>query len=272
MTGSQRPVVKRADSGFTLVEIAMVLLIVTLLLTGLVPTISGQMEQQRTNETRKQMDEIQQALIGYAIVNGRLPCPAQATLATGLANAGAEATIGNTCACKTASGSNKTVADTSVSKVACTDTTVTGVLPWVTLGIKEMDAWERRYTYRVTTHFADQIAANTFGSGCTPSTAPAEASFALCSPGVPDVISAATGGTAVATDVPALFLSHGKNGAGAYLSDGTQITGASGDEAENSNNDNSFVSHTPTSTFDDLPVWIAPGILFNRMVTAGKLP
>lgn len=255
--------------GFTLVEIAMVLMIIGLLLGGLIPTLSAQMESQRINETRKQMDEIQQALIGYAMVNGRLPCPAEASLATGLTNAGKEALTGNTCACVASSGN--TVADNSA--IACTGTTVTGVLPWVTLGIKETDAWERRYTYRVTKRFADQIAAGT--TDCSPAltTPPAASSFALCSPGVPYVLSADSGGTNVATDVPALFLSHGKNGAGAYISNGTQLTVSTGaDEEENSDNDTKFVSHTPTPTFDDLLAWIAPGILFNRMVAAGKLP
>ncbi len=256
--------------GFSLVEMAVVLVIVALLLTGLVPTLSSQVEQQRTNETRKGMDEIQQALVGFAIINGRLPCPAQANLAAGLANAGIETITGNTCACKSASGSNRTVADNSA--IACTDTSVTGVIPWSTLGIKETDAWERRYTYRVATHFADQIAANSFGSGCSPSPVPAAASFALCSPGVPDVVSAASSGTAVATDMPAVFLSHGKNGSGAYLSSGSQLAVGVDDEAENSDNDNTFVSHTTTTSFDDLVAWIAPSVLFNRMVAAGKLP
>ncbi|HUW25479.1 MAG TPA: prepilin-type N-terminal cleavage/methylation domain-containing protein [Gallionella sp.] len=62
--------------GFTLVEMAIVLAIVGLLLGGLIPTLSAQMESQRINETRKQLDEIQQALMGFAIINGRLPCPA----------------------------------------------------------------------------------------------------------------------------------------------------------------------------------------------------
>ena len=262
----------KSNSGFTLVEMAMVLMIVGLLLGGLIPTISSQMERQLANETRKQMDEIQQALIGFAIINGRLPCPAKATLATGLAYAGEEATTGNTCACKTTSGSDKTVADNSA--IACTDSSVTGVLPWVTLGIKETDAWERRYTYRVTTYFADfAVVTNTFGSGCTPSPAPAASSFALCSPGIQDVDSADTGGTNVANNVPAIFLSHGKNGAGAYLSNGTQLAASAGDdEAENSDNDNKFVSHNITSNFDDLVIWLSPNTLANRMVTAGKLP
>lgn len=257
-------------SGFTLVEIAMVLMIIGLLLGGLIPTLSTQIESQRINETRKQMDEIQQALIGYALINGRLPCPAKASLATGLANAGMEALTNNTCACVNSSGS--TVADTSA--LPCTGTTVTGVLPWVTLGLKETDAWERRYTYRVTRIFADQIAASTFGTGCTPSPAPTASSFALCSPGEPDVYSADSGGTVIANNVPAIFLSHGKNGAGAYTQQGTQLFASSdADEEENSdNNDNKFVSHNPTPSFDDLLAWITPGILLNRMVAAGKLP
>lgn len=259
--------IKKSLAGFSLVEMAIVLAIVGLLLGGLIPTLSAQMESQRINETRKQLDEIQQALVGYAIINGRLPCPAKATLASGLANAGEEATTGNTCAC--VNSSDSTVADTSA--LACTGTTVTGVLPWVTLGIKETDAWERRYTYRVTTHFADQIA-NAYVWGCG-SPEPTAASFTLCSPGVPYVRSADSGGTDVANNVPAIFLSHGKNGAGAYLSNGTQLAVSTvDDEAENSDNDNKFVSHNITSNFDDLVVWLSPNTLLNRMVTAGKLP
>ena len=96
--------------------------------------------------------------------------------------------------------------------------------------------------------------------------------FELCSKGNV-TIRVASGGTTLASNIPVVIVSHGKNGAGAYTQQGTKLS-ASGDadEQKNSDNDNSFVSHTPTPTFDDLPVWIAPGILFNRMVTAGTLP
>jgi len=267
--------INHRNSGFTLIEITMVMLIIVLLMTGLLPTITSQIDMQRSTETRKNMSDINEALMGYAIVNGRLPCPAQASLATGTTNAGLEALTTSapiTCACQAASGSNDTVAHAS-NNIACAETSITGVIPWVTLGIKETDAWERRYTYRVTSRFADQIAANT--TNCSPAltTPPVASSFALCSPGVPDVISAATGGTAVASNVPAIFLSHGKNGLGAYLRDGSQLpVGADNDELENSDNDNNFVSHTTTTSFDDMPAWIAPTILSNRMVAAGKLP
>lgn len=242
----------RPHAGFSLVEIAIVLAIVTLLMAGLLPTISGQVEQHHVSDTRKQLDEIQQALIGFAIINGRLPCPADGTIPTGQANAGIEATTG--------SGSAMTCASTG------------GVLPWATLGVGETDAWGRRFTYRVTTVFADAIGANTFGSGCTPATTPTQSSFALCSNGNLNVLSAASGGSNIASNVPAVVISHGSNGYGAYTPAGQQIGGASGDEAENADDDNSFVSHDFTPAFDDLVAWISPSILLNRMVAAGKLP
>lgn len=259
-------IVKNKSLGFSLVEMAIVLAIVALLLGSLLPLLSGQVEQGRRTETKKQLNEIQQALIGYAIANGRLPCPAKATLATGAANAGMEATTGNSCAC-VAGGAN-TVADNSA--IPCNNTTVTGVLPWVTLGINETDAWGRRFTYRVTKNFADQIA-NPHFWGCG-SPEPTVASFTLCSQGVPDVVTAAVGGNNVATDLPAIFVSHGTNGFGAYSTVGSQLAGGSPDELENSDNNPTFVMHDASPTFDDQLGWISPGILFNRMVSAGKLP
>lgn len=238
-------------SGFTLVEMAIVLMIVGLLLGGLIPTLSAQMESQHISETRKSLGEIQEALIGFAIINGRLPCPADPTIATGQAGAGAERTP------------------------PCTGGNSTGVLPWATLGVGETDAWGNRYTYRVTDYFADSIASATFGSGCTPSPTPTQASFALCSSGNLDVRSAASGGTSIAIDAPAVIISHGKNGAGAYTRQGTQLpAGSNADEQENSDGtaDNNYASHTPTPGFDDEVVWLSVNILLNRMVTTGKLP
>lgn len=263
-------------AGFTLVEMAMVLAIVALLLTGLVPTISSQLEQRKISETKSKLIEIQQALIGFALINGRLPCPAQSSLATGTADAGIEARTThtapttNTCACFT-SGGGVAKASSNGGVDCTTSTSVTGVLPWATLGISETDAWDRRFTYRVTTSFADDIAAGT--TDCNPAvTAPAASSFALCSPGVP-VILASAGGTTISADLPAVFVSHGMNGAGAFTSNGIQLT-ASGnsDEVENSDNDGTFVSHEFNTGYDDLLGWISPSILFSKMVSAGKLP
>ncbi len=245
-----------ASSGFTLVEMAIVLVIVGLLLGGLLMPLSAQVEQRRISETQKTLDEIGESLIGFAISNGRLPCPATATIASGAANAGLEAcnggTYGNCTQCASPSG----------------------VLPWATLGVSETDAWNWRFSYRVTGYFSQGIA-QPLGLGCTPDTLPTKASFALCSPGDMYVCSSNAGcpATNIASGLPVVVVSHGKNGAGAYNTQGTQIAvSTDADEAANSDGNTNFVSHTPTSTFDDIVTWLSPNILFNRMVAAGKLP
>lgn len=242
-------------SGFTLVEMAMVLMVVGLLLGGLIPTLSAQMESRRINETRKSMGEIQDALAGFAIVNGRLPCPADPAISTGQSGAGTERTP------------------------PCITGNSTGALPWATLGVNETDAWGNRYTYRVSSDFSDApgitFGKDKDGNNCIPAPIPANSTFALCSVGTLDARSAASGGTSIAIDVPAVIISHGKNAAGAYTQQGTQLSASSdADEQENSdgNADNNYVNHTPTPSFDDQVVWLSNNILLNRMVTAGKLP
>jgi hypothetical protein len=141
------------------------------------------------------------------------------------------------------------------------------------LGTDETDGWGNRFTYRVDNVYADAVGAATFG--CTPATSPSQSSFALCSTGSYTVLSAASGGTNVAINIPAVVISHGKNSGGAYTQKGDQIPASSNaDEAENSDAhaDDNYVSHAATPDFDDLVVWVSNTILLNRMVTAGKLP
>jgi prepilin-type N-terminal cleavage/methylation domain-containing protein len=237
--------------GFSLVEMAIVLVIIGLLLGGMLMPLSAQMEQRRVAETQKALDEINQALIGFAVANGRLPCPATAATASGVVGAGQEVTTG------------------TGSALACTN--ASGVLPWATLGVSETDSWGWRYTYRVTPEFARGVPQTTF-AGCTPPANPLHAAFALCSQGV-STIRATAGGAIVSNDIPAVVVSHGKNGSGAFNTAGAQIpVSADADEAENSDADDEFVSRTHRETFDDIVAWVSPNILFNRMVTAGQLP
>ena len=122
--------------GFSLVEMAVVLAIVALLLGGLLPTISGQFEQQRRNETRKYMDEVRDALLGYAIANKHLPCPD--TNGDGIAEA--------TCA---------TVAQQ------------VGTLPYKDLGVVDKDAYGSVLVYAVTKAFADSTTPFTLATAGT---------------------------------------------------------------------------------------------------------
>jgi prepilin-type N-terminal cleavage/methylation domain-containing protein len=252
--------------GFTLVELAIVMLIVGILLAGIMMPLSMQMEVRRYADTKKTMDQINEALIGFVLMNGRLPCPADPALADGTAGAGLERP-----AC-TAAGLNF------------------GVIPWATLNVPETDEWNGRVTYRVTAGFADAVPST---AGCSPPATPANASFALCDSGDLKVRSRATNGTPYdVTNValPAVYVSHGKNGYGAYRSNGIQIPRApsntdeyvnsspttvfffSRDKADAVSGCNDAANTPPLCEFDDLVAFVPLTTLMNRMVVSGKLP
>ena len=120
--------------GFSLIEMAFVLVIITLLLGGLLVPFATQVEQRRIAETQKAMEEIKEALIGYALshnstststpIQPYLPCPD--TNNDGLEDRnGAGACAGNE-----------------------------GNLPWATLGVGNQDAWGNRFQYRVSATFS----------------------------------------------------------------------------------------------------------------------
>jgi prepilin-type N-terminal cleavage/methylation domain-containing protein len=63
------------SKGFTLVEIAIVLLIVTVLLGYTVAMFPMQQDLKKYRQVDKEIDGIIEHLIAFAQVNGRLPCP-----------------------------------------------------------------------------------------------------------------------------------------------------------------------------------------------------
>jgi prepilin-type N-terminal cleavage/methylation domain-containing protein len=84
----------RRDRGFTLVEIAVVIVILGLILTMLLGISSTMIAQQRRDSTRARLIAVETALTLFASQNQRLPCPADGTLVSTDANAGlAEADV-----------------------------------------------------------------------------------------------------------------------------------------------------------------------------------
>lgn len=69
----------RAARGFTLVELAIVMFIVSLLLGGMLLPLSAQQDVRAFGDTQKVLAEARDALLGYAMANDRLPCPASST-------------------------------------------------------------------------------------------------------------------------------------------------------------------------------------------------
>ena len=221
--------------GFTLVELAIVLIILALLSGGLMMTLSSQVDQRTNRETQQQLLDIRDALLGYAAshlaLDGKphLPCPD--TDGDGLENR-----TGNTCL------------------------TADGQLPWNDLGFGNQDAWGNRFRYHVTPVFAR----NDIG-------------FTLNTIGTLRVCDQAACSTTLATQLPAIVLSHGKNGLGGVTSANvTNPAPTSSDELKNTDGDADFVWHTffppGANEFDDLVIWISPNILYNRLIAAGRLP
>ena len=217
--------------GFTLTELAIVLVIVGLLIGGMLVPLSTQRDLQNTNETKKQLAEIKEALLGFAVVNGRLPCPA----APG--TAGVEAPAGG--------GS-------------CSNSW-NGFLPAATLSIGPtdaqgyaIDAWNNRIRYAVTTSDGNAFTTN---NGM-------KSKWASASPVMsPDLRVCNSAAAISGTDCPspnyltnsavAVIISVGKNGSDTPLS---------ADELANwtTSNDRVFVSADAGPGFDDLVVVALP--------------
>ena len=234
---------RSAKNGFSLVELAVVLIVVSLLLVGLLGPLTAQQEQKNIMDARRQMDEAREAIFGFLVSNGRLPCPANPTLASANAAAGIERVGG------------------------CAGANSIGVLPWRTLGLREADPWGNRFTYRVTDVFADptKIAAKSIGFGTNGDLT----LWATATPPTP---------ISQANEVVAILVSHGHHADGAWTISGAQLpASADADEAQNSDGDQTFVDHRntaelPNSAYDDLTVWVPRNLVFNRLMTAGRLP
>jgi len=173
-----------SQSGISLIEIAIVLVILGLVIGGTLVPISTQYENRRRSETTGILNKVLEATYGYAMVNGNLPCP-------DISGDGLE------------------------DRVAANCSAPVGGLPWVTLGVGQNDAWSQPLGYRVTATFADTIN----GTGCGAATP--GVSFELCSNGDLTVRNA-SGGNLVAQNIPAVILSRGKNWAVSTSPDETE--------------------------------------------------
>lgn len=235
----------KTSNGFTLIEIAIVLMIVALVFGSGLSILSVQQDQLRINDTKILLDDANEALIGYALthttVDGKpyLPCPDRMT-GTG-ANDGQEDRTAGICAVQE------------------------GNLPWVTLGMtSQTDTWSNRLRYRVAAVFSNSNSGMHLGA--TPTT------------GDINVLDAAAGNTIV-TNVPAIILSHGRNGWGAVNTFGVANPApptTNVDELANTDVNITFIRHYLSTedmvggAFDDQIIWLSPYTLYNRMIQAGK--
>jgi prepilin-type N-terminal cleavage/methylation domain-containing protein len=66
----------RQQRGFTLVELAISMVILGLVLTGFALALSQQVQQRQLTDTRTALQQANDAIVAFVVANGRLPCPA----------------------------------------------------------------------------------------------------------------------------------------------------------------------------------------------------
>ena len=287
----------RHNCGFTLAEIAIVTLILGLMMAGVLGAVTNQINQGRVSATQRQLDEIREALLGFASSNGYLPCPD--TDGDGVENA-----------------PNRGVA----TLLACTN--VEGFLPWVTLGVQQTDAWGMRFRYRIKDEFARASAANSPAVGgltpiaaCavtagttdpSPTSDPNNCTFDIQDSGETQISTrAGATGKSLTTlaggirtsgiGIPVVIMSFGKNSYGGVDASGNQRPlPPAANVDENTNYDIAKPAATPAfmsriskdaespcidSTaagplceFDDIVTWISTPVLISKMIQANRLP
>lgn len=125
----------KREFGFTLVELSVVLAILGLIFVTFLPFASTQVEFNQRTQAKNELLEIKESLIGYAEINGFLPCPDK-------------------------NGDGQSDPCPNQNATAATE----GNVPWGTLGGVAKDPWGGIYQYRVNNRYSVAFLLNTQGS------------------------------------------------------------------------------------------------------------
>lgn len=272
------------QSGFTLVEIAIVVLVVTILLGYTVAMFPVQQELKQYRQVERDLDSIVEHLIGFAQVNGRLPCPDT----TGDINATGAGVINGLEDIDDLINNNTGAAGNDGNVDNCK--AFSGLLPAGTIGINEeldangnlVDPWGQPYRYHV-------AGTDTGGIGVTDLVSPngvRVAGLANVGPNLNLVIcrdstnpSAADTACPVVTDTivanaAVVIYSSGRDRASAAFA--SNVQNENRDDFHNGTNDLVYTSTARSDVagaqYDDRVRWISPNLLFTRMIQADQLP
>lgn len=227
--------------GFTLVEIAIAMLVAGLLLGALLGPLTAHLERRAVAQTERAMEQVREALLGFAMANGRLPRPANSDT------------------------------DGSERMADCTtNAECTGYLPWTALGTPRSDAWGKLFRYSVTLAFA-----NGSGPALTLSTAGVKRVMTR-SAAAPIILA----DQVVAVVISHGARNWGRSADGSDHVDGSSTNVDEDDNATNDGQAASpFHSRTSSTVagaaggeFDDLVTWIPQTVLVSKLVGAGHLP
>lgn len=265
---------------FTLIEIAIVLVIIGFLLALFLSPLSVHIDQKNYAETKQKVELIKESLLGYVVVNSRLPCPDNN-------GDGLEETIVGVV----------NSAGQSIQSFTCTN--LEGRLPFLTLGAERLDSWSNHFSYRVAPQFSTRTI-EWSGLNAT-GTVLSDTTFNLTSLGNIAVETRgdnpSTAGVQEAkfinnfvTNAVVLIRSHGKNGYGALNISGALLPAPPATNIDENQNNNigtvkrmrlianltagcsDILEGFAFCEFDDYIDWLPANLVFNRMVTTDQLP
>ena len=284
--------------GFNLVEIAIALVILALALGGVISAFAPQLANRGFTTTQAQLVEINEAILAFAAINGRLPCPATST------SNGRESfcttAVGAPAQCVAAAAPPDGLAAMTSSRGRCSATPNFSYVPAVTLGLvgqgssgTVVDAWGGTIQYVVTAVVNTNTNASplliTPACGLNPFTC----SFSTQTDGIKNaygnlavinqsdlfVCASATG---IQPANCSLTPPNNQQATPAFIvfSRGRIRSARGTDEAPNTNADRVFVSHLrtdddvppPIGGFDDLFIWTTTSQLVARMLASKVLP
>jgi prepilin-type N-terminal cleavage/methylation domain-containing protein len=185
----------RRSSGFTLLEISIVLLVLSLMMGGLLAMVAQETRRSKMAELKMKMDAIEYALVSYSKRSDTvaLPCPANPELALEHADFGFAANPG----CTTGTGSR------AIPAAYRDGSSASGTVPVRTIGLPDeyaFDPWGNKFTY---------------ASGLLITAANALTTYPVTSTTASQINFRDTNGVDY-DNVVAVVLSHGMNGFGAF--------------------------------------------------------
>jgi len=261
------PIMKH--NGFSLIEMAIVLVIIGALIGAAIYPLTAQRDSSKIKEANNQLKIIEEAILGFAITNGRLPCPASN------ANSGFEdatLTANNGRDCNQPRGFIPAADLGLSSKVSCD-----GYL---------LDPWNNPYRYSVIA-VQSQTAAegmDYFHNTQMRTIGINQLSINATNFGMSVCGEAPCGaGTVLVNNAVAVYYSLGKHwttsrGADERQNARTNYSKAAGCPAGNYriSSNNRYVNHesieSGNNQFDDIVRWLSPNIIFSKMLAAQQLP
>lgn len=254
---------RHGQGAFTLTEVALVMLVLTVLVSGLAVPLASQVAMRRHEETRRLLDDAREAVLGFATTHGRLPCPATA------------ASRGEESFAPGGDSSNGNCANFH-----------DGFLPAATIGLSPLDAegfardgWGTE---------ANRIRYAVFGAGravggvvnpMTRANGIQQATLAALGDASGFLVICTTGALATHSGCGPAANQLTRRAAFVLLSLGPTAAlrpKPGSDEARNLDGSGVFISHetsaAPGNEFDDDLTWAPVTLVASRLIAAGRLP